>query len=1077
MKTIFKQVIVLISTLLFFVGSLNAQKKYFLNSNNEYVRWKVNQAGDNIKKEVAEMSSVNYVVDKWIDAKVPGTVFTAYVDAGLEPDPNYGDNIYHMDEKKYNCPYWYRIGFDVPVIHPGKKVWLNMEGINKKARVFFNGRELGLIKGHVQRAKYDITDKIYNDRENILMVWIDVPSQNKRDDVFTNYASPTYMSSASWDWMPYVPGLNTGITDDIYLTFTGDVLLEDPWIRTELPDNSEAWISLSTDIKNTTSGSINGILRGTINPGEVQFTKEVSLSASEVKSININKDEFDQLKINNPQLWWPNGVGEQNLYTCNLEFVVDGEVSSTENITFGIKKYEYKTENGALVFYINGKKIFLKGGNWGMSEYLLRCRGKEYETKIKLHVDMNFNTIRNWMGSVTDEEFYEYCDQYGIMVWDDFWLNSMIGLPDDKEEFKSNAIEKIKRLRNHPCVALWCGCNEGEPDGGGPLDEDLRNLVAQYDSNDRRYQSNSRKGGGLSGSGTWTNIPPKDYFSDGPLGWGGDYGDTSGWGMRTELGIATFTTFESFKEFMPPSTWWPRNEMWNKHFFGSSASNASPDHYFETVKSNYGESQDAEEFCEKSQYLNLEVTKAIYESWNDHLWNDASGILLWMSQSAYPSFVWQTYDYYHDATGAYWGAKKGCEQVHMQWNCSNNSVKIINTTYQDRSNLTAQATVYNLDGSIYTPLSKSIKINATANASTECFILNETNLALNKLVVASSVDSDDRTAVKAVDGDTGTRWSSGYSDNEWLYIDLGQQTEFASIALRWEAAYGRQYKIQISDNATQWTDIYMQENGKGGYETISFPKAKARYVKMQGIKRSTTFGYSLYEFEVFEETNDNPVSETNFIKLLLSDEEGNLISDNFYWRNMDEDDYTALNTLPEADLLSSFKEYKTDGKRKIEFQITNNSSSVVFGIRVRVVNKRTGKRILPVYMDDNYFTMLPNETKELNIEFDEELIGDDLAEVLVKQYGKEETITSIEEEKAEKKKFQCKIYPNPASDFLLVDAGHEEVLSVKVYNINGNLELQEKKSTKIDVSGLVKGMYVVKIYTNKNIYTSKLLIK
>ena len=92
---------------------------------------------------------------------------------------------------------------------------------------------------------------------------------------------------------------------------------------------------------------------------------------------------------------------------------------------------------------------------------MLRCRGEEYDLKLKLHNEMHFNMIRNWIGSVTDDEFYEACDKYGIMVWDDFWLNSNSNLPDDVFAFNMNAVEKIKRLRNHACIAVWCGDNEG----------------------------------------------------------------------------------------------------------------------------------------------------------------------------------------------------------------------------------------------------------------------------------------------------------------------------------------------------------------------------------------------------------------------------------------------------------------------------------------------------------------------------------------------------------------------------------------------------------------------------------------
>lgn len=307
-------------------------------------------------------------------------------------------------------------------------------------------------------------------------------------------------------------------------------------------------------------------------------------------------------------MWWPNGYGQPNLYTCELTYMVNGKASDKQNITFGIREYGSELVDGVLHLKINGEPVYVKGGNWGMSEYMLRCRGEEYDLKLKLHNEMHFNMIRNWIGSVTDDEFYEACDKYGIMVWDDFWLNSNSNLPDDVFAFNMNAVEKIKRLRNHACIAVWCGDNEGYP--LPPLNKWLEEDVRTYDGGDRAYHANSHSDG-LSGSGPWTNSHPNWYFTKAPYGYGANI--TKGWGFRTEIGTAVFTTFDSFKKFVPEKDWWPRNEMWDKHFFGNSAGNASPDKYFSTVEFNYGKAKGIEDFCRKAQLVNVEVNKAMYD--------------------------------------------------------------------------------------------------------------------------------------------------------------------------------------------------------------------------------------------------------------------------------------------------------------------------------------------------------------------------------------------------------------------------------------------------------------------------------
>ena len=281
------------------------------------------------------------------------------------------------------------------------------------------------------------------------------------------------------------------------------------------------------------------------------------------------------------------------------------------------------------------------------------------------------------------------------MVWDEFWLNSstIFGvLPADIPLFNANAIEKIKTFRNHPSIALWCAENEATPPP--VINDALRAAVHTYDGDDRYYQENSHAVN-LSGSGPWNNLDPKQYFRGVPVG---NSGDAQPFGLRSEIGTATFTSFDSFQKFMPPSDWWPRDEMWNRHFFGPSAGNAGPDGYQASLARRYGLPRSIQEYCAKSQFLNLETMKAMYEGWLDHSDKDASGILIWMSQSAYPSFVWQTYDYYYDTTGAYWGAKTACEPVHIYWNQNDDRIRVVNSSGKNATGLIAEAWIYNLDG-------------------------------------------------------------------------------------------------------------------------------------------------------------------------------------------------------------------------------------------------------------------------------------------------------------------------------------------------------------------------------------------
>ena len=814
---------------------------------------------------------------------VPGVVFTAYVDAGKEQDPDYADNIYRVDESFYSRPFWYRTEFDTPADYRnGRRVWINFDNTNRYADFYVNGTKLSGtpestkdVSGHMMRTRYDITDLLSSDGHNAVAVLItdaDQKKGRKSDGPYGVACSPSYLAGAGWDWMPYIPGRLNGITGHVSLEVTGDVVMEDPWVRNDLPDLSLAEVTIRTGLKNTSDKKRRVTLEGTITPGDITVSQTYVIPAGGEATVTLDPRFFPQLKIENPRLWWPNGYGDPNLYTLDLKVKDGKDVLHEKVIPFGIKKYEYKMVPNKLgfpvmTFFVNGQKVYVKGGNWGMSEYLLRCQGDDYEKKIRLHKDMNYNMIRLWTGCVTDDEFYDWCDRYGIMVWNDFWLYVAYNDVAEPEAFKANALDKVRRLRNHPSIALWCGANETHPKK--ELDDYLRAMVAREDRNDRMYKSCSNQDG-LSGSGWWGNQPPRHHFdtSGSNLAFNTPsypYGSDYGYGMRSEIGMATFPVYESVIRFIPEKDQWPlptdeqlKNDddnVWNKHFFGKEASNANPINYKKSVNERWGESHSLAEFCEKAQLLNIEDMKGMYEAWNDKMWNDAAGLIIWMSHPAYPSFVWQTYDYYYDPSGAYWGAKKACEHQHIQWNSSNHSVKVINTTGKELKNAVAKARVFHIDGSEEKAYARTARVDVPATGNAEAF------------------------------------------------------------------------KLDFTTNG----DVY-------------------------GL---------------------------HFIELELRDADGNLISDNFYWRNGTKDlDYTMLNTLPRADVAVTV-EQSAPGKALL--RIKNNGKTTSFANRLRLLDPATGERVLPILMSDNYVTLFPGQEK--TVEVDYSATSTAAADVMVKQYG------------------------------------------------------------------------------------------
>ncbi|MGF7232854.1 discoidin domain-containing protein, partial [Arachidicoccus sp.] len=738
-------------------------------------------------------------------------------------------------------------------------------------------------------------------------------------------------------------------------------------------------------VYNSSTKDCQGEVEGTIQPRNIHFSKTISIEAGRSTEVSLDKEQYPQLSIDQPKLWWPNGYGDPNLYSCDFVVKSGEDISDSQRVSFGIRRYTYDTTGGVLHLSINGKKVFIKGGDWGMSEYMLRCRAKEYDTKVRLHKEMNLNMIRNWLGSTTDEEFYQACDKYGIMVWDDLWLNANPNLPENIDVFNRNVIEKIKRERIHPSIAVWCGDNEGWP--VPPLNNWIKEDIAVYDGGDRYYQPNSHAGN-LTGSGLWGNHDPKWYFTPYPTGLGGSIG----WGLRTEMGTAVFPNFESFKKFMPKDKWWPRNEMWNQHFFGQNAFNATPDNYDKFITQRYGKPTGIVDYTRKAQLLNIETNKAMYEGWEDHMWEDASGIMTWMSQSAYPSMVWQTYDYYYDPTGAYWGVKEACKPLHIQWNPLTNAIKVINTTPKDEDGLTAVVKVYNPDGKEVKKFGTTVEVSSTSNTATSCYTIPfysaQKNVALNQQVVASSTDGG--TAQDVTDGNASSRWASKSSDQQWIYIDLGHTQNINRVVLNWENAYAKTFKIQVSEDAKDWKDVSTSA-GKVGLQTIYFDDQTARYVRMLGLQRATGWGYSLWSFDVYGGNEQSEgLANVHFIDLTLKDKSGKVLDHNFYWRGNKNGDFTMLNELPKVQLKVNSRVENNKDSSTIYAKITNpaSSKSIAFAIRVQALDAKTGAQVLPAIISDDYFSLLPGESKIVTIQYERSLLKDNTFSVQAQPYNK-----------------------------------------------------------------------------------------
>jgi len=333
---------------------------------------------------------------------------------------------------------------------------------------------------------------------------------------------------------------------------------------------------------------------------------------------------------------------------------------------------------------VNGVPVFCRGGNWGWDELLRRMLPDRMHAVVGMHRDMNFTMIRNWIGSSTREEFYARCDENGILVWNDFWEAGPF--LDDPPGYADIARDTIVRYRIHPCIAIWCAANEENPPTA--IDAAIRLAVAEEDS-EILYLRNSAAGF-VSGHGPYYWVDPVKYFDPSTY-------DTGNFGFHTEIGMPTVPVAESMRRLVGDAPGWPIGTPWYHHDW-STRGNQHPDLYLDAINERLGPSGSLEEFCLKAQFINYENMRAMFEAWNAHLWQDANALLLWMSHPAWHSTVWQTYDYDLDVNGSYYGARKGCEPMHIQADPVKWQVLAVNHTAAAVIGAIAIAELYDLKG-------------------------------------------------------------------------------------------------------------------------------------------------------------------------------------------------------------------------------------------------------------------------------------------------------------------------------------------------------------------------------------------
>lgn len=668
-----------------------------------------------------QVSSLEFDVTKWTKARVPGTVLGSLVEAGKYPNIYFGKNLEKVDQEQFKKPWWYVTDFEADNIKQNISR-LAFDGINYKAEVWLNGKLINnKLEGCYTTFDFDISDEILP--KNKLAIKISPPQ-------------PGDFTIGFVDWAPTPPDKNMGVWRSVSLIQHGKVAIKTPFVSTKVNTETlnEAWVQLELNLENYSEVdedmTVNCVFKGQ------KFSKKIKSPKGSSQKVKITSSDFGAFSLKNPDLWWPNNLGEPTMQSLDVSVLVNGQLSDETTVEFGIREVEdYINAEGHRGYKINGKEIVIKGAGWVDDLFLLNDSINN-ETQVQYAKDMNLNTIRFEGFWGTTDHIYSMCDKHGLLAmcgfscqweWSAYLGKEMdeadeafAGMtePDEMELVADYLHDQVIWLRNHPSIFVWVAGSDRlhHPD----LERmHLKNL-AEIDPTRPYLGSAKSMLSTVSGPSAVKMDGPYDYVP--PVYWYTDTARGGAFGFNTETGPGPQpVVLESALKMIPKDKLWPlNNETWDyhcgRHEFGTMK------RYLKAFDNRYGEASSIEDFSSRAQVANYEAIRPMFEAFSVNKPN-ATGVVQWMLNSAWPETYWQLYDYYLQPTGAYYGTKKACEPLHLAYDYGDHSIKLINDYYEDKSDLKAEVSWYAWDSK---PIKKrSMTVNVASNSSSLVMTLSE----------------------------------------------------------------------------------------------------------------------------------------------------------------------------------------------------------------------------------------------------------------------------------------------------------------------------------------------------------------
>ncbi len=682
--------------------------------------WNI-QSSDSLSANGEQISSSDFKVADWYVSKVPETVLHSLVQNGIFKDIYRDNNLEKILLDQFKTSWWYRTEFNLDKIPGG--LLLGIDGINYKANIWLNGELIAdttVVINTFRQFKFDIKKQTIQGKNTLAI------------EVFPPRAGDFSMGFV--DWNPTPPDRNMGIFREVFVEVNNGVGVSNPFIASSLnEDLTQATLQASVVVTNYT----NKVQTGDVNISfdNNTLSKEIALVVGESKKVIFNTNEFPKLKIKNPKLWWPHTMGEPFLHKAAFSYENKNQIFDKKEMKFGIREVsKYFTENGALGYKINGQKILIRGGGW-VDKLLLEDTKETIEAQLNYVKDMHLNTIRMEGFWGKGQMIYDLCDEKGILVmvgWSCQWeWPQYLGVPTDGKyggivgedaiTLMSDAFQdQIVWLRNHPSIITWVGGSDLEPIP--ELEKKYFAIFNEYDST-RVFLASAKNTTTLNGptgvkmEGPYAYVPPVYWYSDSTKG--------GAYGFNTETGPgAQVPPLQSLEKMISKDKLWPINKTWDYHCgrfeFGTLR------RYTKAMTERYGAPSNFDDFLKKSQLLNYELIRPMFEAFSAYRSKNATGVVQWMLNSAWPEMYWQLYDYYLMPNAAYYGAKMAQRPYHVIYDYYRKSLWVANDKLKDNNECTLKIRVFDVNSDL--KFEKELNVDLVANSSSETVSLSELNI-------------------------------------------------------------------------------------------------------------------------------------------------------------------------------------------------------------------------------------------------------------------------------------------------------------------------------------------------------------